>query len=410
MKIKFSRILPMLLCTGTIAFAAAVPARALPPSGGELFDGMDVSEFQGDIDFESATRDGIRAVYIRVGVGSSYVDPYFHENYEKAKAAGLYVGFYHYVTARSVEEGRQQAEFFASQVTGREPDMRLAMDFESFGNLTAEEVNEISREYLSTLTDATGKAAVIYSDTSNAINVFDDALAREYPLWVAEYGVDEPADNGKWDSWVGFQYTDVGRVAGINGNVDRDRFTPGILLDDRSAIAGERKIPTRSESQRIIVYVRPGDTLFRIAREYDTTVADIVRENNIVDPNRIFVGQRLTITKDARDSGDETYLVRSGDTLNSIAGRFGVSVSSIVSANNIENPNIIFQGERLRIPSAKKSGTFYTVRRGDTVSGISSREGVPIAEITGINELENPDAIYSGQQLKLYEHNNTQEE
>ncbi|MBQ2774881.1 MAG: LysM peptidoglycan-binding domain-containing protein [Clostridia bacterium] len=402
MKFKFSRILPLMLCTGTMAFAAVVPARALPPSGEEIFEGMDVSEFQGDIDFERAASDGIRAVYIRVGVGSSYVDPYFHENYEKAKDAGLYVGFYHYVTARSVEEGRQQAEFFASLVTGREPDMRLAMDFESFGSLNAEEVNEISREYLRTLTSTTGKDAVVYSDTSNAINVFDEALAREYPLWVAEYGVEEPADNGKWDSWVGFQFADVGRVAGISGDVDRDRFTDGILLDDRSAIAGERKIPVRSDSQRIIVYVRPGDTLFRIAREYDTTVPAIVRENNIVDPNRIFVGQRLTITKDARDSGAETYIVRSGDTLSSIAGRFGVSVSAIVSANNIENPNVIFEGETLRIPSAKKAGTFYAVRNGDTLSRISTLEGVPVSEIAGINRLRNPDVIRSGQQLKLY--------
>ncbi|MGN0567145.1 MAG: GH25 family lysozyme, partial [Acutalibacteraceae bacterium] len=170
MKIRFSKMLPLMLCTGTLAFAAAVPARTLPPSDDEVFSGMDVSEYQGDIDFERAAEDGIRAVYIRAGVGSSYIDPYFHENYEKAKTAGLYVGFYHFVTARSVEEGREQAEFFASLMTGRELDMRLAMDFETFGDLTTDEINEISRVYLSTLTAATGKDAVIYSDTSDAIS------------------------------------------------------------------------------------------------------------------------------------------------------------------------------------------------------------------------------------------------
>lgn len=410
MKIRLSRMLPLMLCTGTLAFAAAAPARTLPPSDDEVFNGMDVSEYQGDIDFERAAEDGIRAVYIRAGVGSSYTDPYFHENYEKAKAAGLYVGFYHFVTARSVEEGREQAEFFASLMTGREPDMRLAMDFETFGDLTTDEINEISRAYLSTLTAATGKDAVIYSDTSDAISIFDHALAMEYPLWVAEYGVEAPADNGKWDSWVGFQYTDTGTVDGVSGDVDRDRFTAGILLDDTSAIPGEQKIPVRSPSQTIIVYVHPGDTLWNIAREYDTTPAVIARENNIPDPDRIFVGQRLTITKRARESGESVYIVRSGDTLNRIAANFGVPVRAIVRANDIENPNLIYAGERLVIPSAKKSGVFYAVRGGDTLSRISSLEGVPSAELQEINKIKNPDIIYTGQHIKLYEYPKPQEE
>lgn len=371
---------------------------------------MDVSEYQGDIDFERAAEDGIRAVYVRAGVGSAYIDPYFHENYEKAKAAGLYVGFYHFVTARSVEEGREQAEFFASLMTGREPDMRLAMDFETFGDLTTDEINEISRAYLSTLTAATGKDAVIYSDTSDAISIFDHALAMEYPLWVAEYGVEAPADNGKWDSWVGFQYTDTGTVDGVSGDVDRDRFTEGILLDDTSAIPGEQKNPVRSASQTIIVYVHTGDTLWNIAREYNTTPAVIARQNNIPDPDRIFVGQRLTITKRARESGEPVYIVQSGDTLTRIAGNFGVSVRAIVRANDIENPNLIYAGERLVIPSAKKSGVFYAVRSGDTLSGISSLEGVPSAELQEINKIKNPDIIYTGQHIKLYEYPKPQEE
>ena len=65
MKIRLSRMLPLMLCTGTLAFTAAAPARTLPPSDDEVFSGMDVSEYQGDIDFERAEEDGIRAVYIR---------------------------------------------------------------------------------------------------------------------------------------------------------------------------------------------------------------------------------------------------------------------------------------------------------------------------------------------------------
>ena len=86
-------------CIAALVFAALVPARAIPPSGGRQYRGIDISEFQGEIDFEEVRRSGIEAVYIRVGAGE-YTDEYFAENYERAKAAGLKIGFYHYVTAR----------------------------------------------------------------------------------------------------------------------------------------------------------------------------------------------------------------------------------------------------------------------------------------------------------------------
>ena len=117
----------LLACIAALVFAALVPARAIPPSGGRQYRGIDISEFQGEIDFEEVRRGGIEAVYIRAGAGE-YTDEYFAENYERAKAAGLKIGFYHYVTARSVEEGRRQARFFASLAAGREPDMRLFAD------------------------------------------------------------------------------------------------------------------------------------------------------------------------------------------------------------------------------------------------------------------------------------------
>ena len=97
----------LLACIAALVFAALVPARAIPPSGGRQYRGIDISEFQGEIDFEEVRRSGIEAVYIRVGAGE-YTDEYFAENYERAKAAGLKIGFYHYVTARSVDEGRRQ--------------------------------------------------------------------------------------------------------------------------------------------------------------------------------------------------------------------------------------------------------------------------------------------------------------
>ncbi len=390
----------LLACIAALVFAALVPARAIPPSGGRQYRGIDISEFQGEIDFEEVRRSGIEAVYIRVGAGE-YTDEYFAENYERAKAAGLKIGFYHYVTARSVEEGRRQARFFASLAAGREPDMRLAMDFEYFGSLSVSQINAISEAYLDELTALTRREAVIYSDLSSARNIFSRALAEKYPLWAAQYGADEPSANGKWREWVGFQYTDEGRVGGIYGNVDRNIFTEGIFLSDSGRIDGEKRTSVRARTRTLTVYVRAGDTLWAIAREYGTTVEAIARENRIVDPKRIFAGERLRITLPARGSGEEIYTVRRGDTPISIAGKFGVTLSALEDRNGLERGETIYAGDKLSIPGARMSGEFYVVRPGDTLFYISRRTGVPIRTLVGINRIKDPDLIYAGEHLKL---------
>lgn len=390
----------LLACIAALVFAALVPARAIPPSGGRQYRGIDISEFQGEIDFEEVRRSGIEAVYIRVGAGE-YTDEYFAENYERAKAAGLKIGFYHYVTARSVEEGRRQARFFASLAAGREPDMRLAMDFEYFGSLSVSQITAISEAYLDELTALTKREAVIYSNLSNARNIFSRALAEKYPLWAAQYGADEPSANGKWREWVGFQYTDEGRVGGIYGNVDRNIFTEGIFLSGSGRIDGEKRTTVRARTRTLTVYVRAGDTLWAIAREYGTTVEAIVRENRIADPNRIFAGERLRITLPARGSGEEIYTVRRGDTPISIAGKFGVTLSALEDRNGLERGETIYAGDKLSIPGARMSGEFYVVRPGDTLFYISRRTGVPIRTLVGINRIKDPDLIYAGEHLKL---------
>lgn len=390
----------LLACIAALVFAALIPARAIPPSGGRQYRGIDISEFQGEIDFEEVRRSGIEAVYIRVGAGE-YTDEYFAENYERARAAGLKIGFYHYVTARSVEEGRRQARFFASLAAGREPDMRLAMDFEYFGSLSVSQINAISEAYLDELTALTKREAVIYSDLSNARNIFSRTLAEKYPLWAAQYGADEPSANGKWREWVGFQYTDEGRVGGIYGNVDRNIFTEGIFLSDSGRIDGEKRTSVRARTRTLTVYVRTGDTLWAIAREYGTTVEAIARENRIVDPNRIFAGERLRITLPARGSGEEIYTVRRGDTPISIAGKFGVTLSALEDRNGLERGKTIYAGDKLSIPGARMSGEFYVVRPGDTLFYISRRTGVPIRTLVGINRIKDPDLIYAGEHLKL---------
>ena len=99
-----------------ILLAITIPVYALSPSSNEIYRGIDVSEWQGDIDFARVKEAGIEVVYIRAGQGFSYEDAQFERNYEQARRYGFKIGVYHYMTARSVEDARLQARFFVSLI------------------------------------------------------------------------------------------------------------------------------------------------------------------------------------------------------------------------------------------------------------------------------------------------------
>ncbi len=382
---------------------------ALSSSSDIIYQGMDVSAFQEEIDYAKVRADGIEVVYIKASEGTILEDPFFRRNYDNAKANELKVGFYHFVRARNEEEARREAEFFARVISGTNPDCRLAMDFEVFGDLTRDEINNISLAFLRRLQEITNKECVVYSDASNARDVFSKELADSYPLWIAEYGVENPVDVGTWNSWVGFQFTDVGRVNGVNGNVDRDRFTKDIFLEDNSEIPTPEPEPEPKPEQSNTYYiVRRGDTLSEIALWYNTTVAELVRLNNIQNPNLIYVDQKLLITTsdDPNKENEITYTVKRGDTLWKISRRYGVSIEKIASLNNIKNPNLIFPGQRLQIPVTNTTGgglntLYYRVRRGDSLWRIARRYRTTVSNLVRLNNIRNPRLIFPGQILKI---------
>lgn len=386
------------------------PVYAFGPSSSNIYDGIDVSGWQGNIDYSEVASSGIEIVYMKASEGTSFVDPYFNQNYTNAKANGLKVGFYHYLTARSNSEAVAQANFFVSTISGMIPDCRLAMDFESFGSLSTEEINEIGLTFMQTVESLSGKKMVIYSDTSNASNIFGGGLTN-YPLWVAQYEVEEPTPNGNWDSWVGWQYTDAGEISGINGYVDRDRFTDGILLNENSEVPLPDNTNKPSAGGTTTITIQRGQTLSGIALEYNTTVQILVELNNIANPNLIYAGSTLIVpsgespidTDGNSTSGQTIYVVQRGDTLNKIAAEFGTTARAIAMENNIRNINLIYVGQRLIIPTNRYdlNHTLYKIQWGDTLWSISRRYGVPIATIVRLNRIQNPNLIYAGSTIRI---------
>jgi len=109
-------------------------------------------------------------------------------------------------------------------------------------------------------------------------------------------------------------------------------------------------IPATTPSSSTVTYtVKPGDTLYKIAATYGTTVSAIVAANNIPNPNLIYPGQVFVIPA-ATPTATIRYTVVPGDTLYRIALKYSTTVSAIVLANNIANPNLIYPGQVLIIP------------------------------------------------------------
>ena len=216
--------------------------------------------------------------------------------------------------------------------------------------------------------------------------------------------MEEPENNGKWNSWVGFQYSDEGRISGISGNVDLDKYTEEIFLLDKAPINSNSDYTNDSiNNLDSYIIVRYGETLSYIANRYNTTVENLASLNNISNPNLIYVGQKIYINSNEKFSNilqSNVYVVKAGDTLSAIAYKYSTTVSMLAKINHITNPNLIYVGESIVI-SSNNSKTAYVVKYGDTLSEIALKFNTTVKNLVKLNNIQNPNLIYTGEILKI---------
>ncbi len=147
--------------------------------------------------------------------------------------------------------------------------------------------------------------------------------------------------------------------------------------------------------------VQWGDTVYSLARRYGTTVEAIAQANNLPPNYLIKVGQVLTIP--GQPISADVYVVKPGDTLYSIAARYGVPWQTLASVNRILNPSLLQVGQRLIIPSGATTpppgAKTHVVKPGETLYRIALMYGTSVQAIALANNLSNVNIIYPGQQL-----------
>lgn len=184
-----------------------------------MFKGIDVSVFQGVIDWDKVKAAGVQFAMLRGGYGRSGKDERFESNYKKAKKAGVPVGVYHYSYADSIEKAKAEAQFCISYLKGKTLEYPIAFDIEEKTQaiLTNERRTDIVKAFCDAMEKA-GYYVVIYSSKDWLVNKLNMSKLRAYDVWVAQWAA-QCTYTGNYGMW---QFSDKGRVDGINGYVDLD--------------------------------------------------------------------------------------------------------------------------------------------------------------------------------------------
>ncbi len=202
--------------------ASESPTQTVAPDSTIRYEGIDVSHFQGEIDWQAVRAAGIYFAFAKATQGTSYVDSRFSENWAALKEPGIVRGAYHFFDPS--QDAELQAKHFIATVQLESGDLPPALDIEVTERETAAQIDQGVALWLQTVATAFGVQPIIYSDRSFIQNQLGGRFSS-YLLWYAEYSVSSPTlPAGDWQNWTFWQYTQSGSVEGIQGNVDRDRF------------------------------------------------------------------------------------------------------------------------------------------------------------------------------------------
>jgi GH25 family lysozyme M1 (1,4-beta-N-acetylmuramidase) len=316
--------------------------------------GIDVSHWNGAIDWKRVRGDGFRFVFIKATEGVTYEDDTFPPNWKGARSVGMLRGAYHFFHPNI--DPKKQADLFINYVkkTNDLGELPPVFDLEVGDGQPNHVIISRSKIWLDRVEAELGLRPLIYSSPGFLQYQFSElgggppAWAKDYDLWIANYEPTPWLPPG-WPRWKFWQHSKTGTVSGISELVDLNWFNG--TMDELFDYAGKKP------PEPTTYMVKAGDTLPGIANQFGLSLTALVEAN----PQLIQANMNLKIpapdntnspsgpTTPPGPSG-RTYTVKAGDSLSSIAARFGTTIGVLVELNNIQNPNIIVEGQVLKLP------------------------------------------------------------
>lgn len=256
----------------------------MEPKRGASMDrvpGIDVSRWQGEVDWQRVKDAGYRFAFIRATIGDFYADPRFYTNWTGAQDAGILVSAYHVVTPN--EPAESQIAYFFDVLDGRVSDLPLVMDVERDDGAEVTEISQCVRDCLQFVRARDGRGPIIYTARWcwNRY-VLTSAEWQSYDLWTASYTT-EPILPRDWSTWRFWQYSERGQVSGISAATDLNWFDG--TYEDLLAYAGkEGEVPeipktgwrARVTTSKLNVRSGPGTDFEDLGDLYEGDVIDIL--------------------------------------------------------------------------------------------------------------------------------------
>ena len=339
--------------------------------------GIDVSEFQGQIDWNKVKNDGIEFAILRVGFGmdvTSQDDKYIERNISECERIGMPYGVYLFSYANTVDKAKSEAEHTLRLIKNHTLAMGVWYDIEdnkTSGSVSKETLTNIINTYCNTIKNA-GYNVGIYASLNWLNNKIEASVQDKWSVWVAQYYTECQYKK----DYIIWQYSSSGKVDGISGNCDMNYFYGEL---EENTTTDKKSV---DELAQEVIDGKWGDGEERKKRleeagyDYDA-VQDKVNEM-LVSNNKDLTEVAKEVINGEWGNGDErkkkletegydydevqakvnqlfgetvtkTYTVKSGDTLSGIASKYKTTVAKLVKDNNIVNANLIYVGQKLVI-------------------------------------------------------------
>lgn len=325
-----------------------------------MLRGIDISKWQ-----NIGTGDGAYDFIIcKATEGVGYTDPNCDGHYQRAKSQGKLLGVYHFAHP-GYNDAIAEADWFVSQIQGYIGEALLVLDWEVEATWNI----AWAKKWLDRVHEKTGVRPLVYASGSVVTgNDWSSVANADYGLWIAywpnnyQHGTGWPSSpdemgygTGAWKFWAIWQFSSRDGTLDCDvANMDKNSWMKYAAKNGNPAPTPAPKpapvpAPAPKPTTGTTYTVKPGDTLSAIAAKYGTTYQKIAADNGIANPNLIYPGQVLKINGTSNNEKKTTYTVKSGDTLSGIAAKYGTTYQKIAADNNISNPNLIYPGQVLVI-------------------------------------------------------------